>query len=82
LEGSPPVLALMERNPFPDKPPRYLRARLYEYRFSTAKERREQGIWWHREYKGEYLPVISLNSFAPTGRNGGGTVQRRLTKPN
>ena len=26
LQGSPDVLALLERNPFPDKPPRYIRA--------------------------------------------------------
>jgi hypothetical protein len=46
LEGSPSVLALLDRNPFPDAPPRYLRARLYDYRFSTPAERRETGAWW------------------------------------
>src|SRR5262249_16933832 len=29
LQGSPPVLRLLEKNPFPDRPPRYVRAVLY-----------------------------------------------------
>ena len=60
LEGSPDVLALMGRNPFPSGPPRYVRARLYEYRFTTAAERDATGNWWARELKGEYLPAVSL----------------------
>ena len=39
--------------------PRYLRALLFEYRFSSREERR-QGIWWRRELKGLYCPVVSL----------------------
>ena len=31
LEGSPAVLALFAENPFPERPPRYVRAMLYEY---------------------------------------------------
>ncbi len=60
LQGAPEVLALMEKNPFPDAPPRYIRAQLYEYIFTDLKERRADGAWWRREYKGEYLPAISL----------------------
>ena len=60
LEGSPEVLALLGRNPFPNAPPRYIRAVVYDYHFSNWRERHEQGIWWRRELKGEYLPVISL----------------------
>ena len=62
LEGSPDVLALMGRNPFPSSAPRYIRARLYEYRFTTAAERRATGDWWARELKGEYLPAVSLRA--------------------
>jgi predicted DCC family thiol-disulfide oxidoreductase YuxK len=62
LEGSPDVLALLGRNPFPSGAPRYIRARLYEYRFTTADERRATGDWWKREPKGEYLPAVSLRA--------------------
>jgi predicted DCC family thiol-disulfide oxidoreductase YuxK len=60
LQGSPDVLGLLERNPFPNAPPKYIRAELYEYRFSTFAERREKGVWWVRESRGDYLPAISL----------------------
>jgi len=60
LEGSPEVVALLENNPFPDRPPRYVRAVTYEYRFSTWDEHRQTGAWWHREPHGEYLPPVGL----------------------
>ena len=62
LEGSPDVLALVARNPFPSAPPRYVRARVYDYRFTNFAERRATGDWWRRELKGEYLPVVSLRA--------------------
>ncbi len=60
LQGSPEVLALLEKNPFPNKPPRYIRAELYNYQFTNFAERRATGAWWKREYLGEYLPPVSL----------------------
>lgn len=60
LEGSPDVLALLARNPFPSAPPRYIRAQVYDYTFTTFAERRANGVWWRRELKGEYFPVVSL----------------------
>jgi predicted DCC family thiol-disulfide oxidoreductase YuxK len=60
LQGSPNVLALLQKNPFPEKPPKYIRARLYDYRFTTFAERGRTGAWWKRTLKGEYLPPISL----------------------
>ena len=60
LQGSPKVVALLERNPFPNAPPRLVRAVVYEYHFSNLQEHHARGIWWTREYAGEYLPVISL----------------------
>jgi hypothetical protein len=62
LEGSPAVLALLEKNPFPSHPPHYIRAVTYDYKFSTWEERRQTGAWWHREPRGEYLPPIALRS--------------------
>lgn len=51
-EGSPDVTALLAHNPFPAKPPRYLRVKAYRYRFTTPTERRHSGHWWRREYLG------------------------------
>jgi hypothetical protein len=65
LQGSPEVLALLEKNPFPDQPPRYLRATIYHYQFTSSEERRKTGNWWRRENPREYLPVVSLQQ---TGR--------------
>jgi hypothetical protein len=59
LEGSPDVLALMAKNPFPAGPPQYVRARIYDYKFSNIAERRATGDWWRREPKGLYFPVVS-----------------------
>jgi hypothetical protein len=60
LEGSPPVLGLLARNPFPAHPPAYLRAMRYDYRFTTAGERKATGAWWSRTLVGAYSPVVSL----------------------
>ena len=60
LQGSPEVIELLKDNPFPKSPPRYIRAMLYEYHFSDFRARRAEGIWWRRELKGEYCPVLSL----------------------
>jgi hypothetical protein len=59
LEGSPQVAALLERNPFPGAPPKYIRAQLYEYTFTTWGDRN----WWTRRLLGPYLPAVSLQSF-------------------
>ena len=60
LHGKPPVIALFERNPFPESPPRFVRATFYRYRFTNAEEHRQTGAWWKREELGEYLPSVSL----------------------
>ncbi|HEX4639014.1 MAG TPA: lipase maturation factor family protein, partial [Chthoniobacterales bacterium] len=60
LHGKPQVVALFERNPFPQSPPRYVRATFYRYRFTTVQEHRETGAWWKRQELGEYLPGVSL----------------------
>lgn len=50
LEGSPPVLALFARDPFPEGPPRYVHAVRYRYRFADPATRASTGAWWTREY--------------------------------
>ncbi|MDP2272461.1 MAG: lipase maturation factor family protein [Archangium sp.] len=65
LTNTPAVLKLLETNPFPNAPPRYLRTRVFEYRFAPW---REQGVWWTRTESGPYCPSVML------GTNG--TLQR------
>jgi lipase maturation factor 1 len=60
LEGSPEVLKLVDKNPFPQKPPKYLRASVYEYNFTNPQTRRTTGDIWSRKLKGLYLPVLTL----------------------
>jgi hypothetical protein len=60
LEGSKPVVDLLGENPFPDAPPRYLRSRLYRYRF--AEERGAgRGRHWQRTEIGTYCPTVTLD---------------------
>jgi hypothetical protein len=68
LRGSPHVLALFRGNPFPNAPPRYLRAVLFEYHFTGFASRRKTGAWWWRQEKGIYLPVVSLGDTRPPRR--------------
>jgi predicted DCC family thiol-disulfide oxidoreductase YuxK len=62
LEGSAPVLDLLDYNPFSGKPPKYVRAMEYEYHFTNFDERRRTGNWWKRELLGQYFPPISLRA--------------------
>jgi lipase maturation factor 1 len=64
LINDPDVLQLFAGNPFPDKPPRLVRAVLWQYWFSTMEEKRTQGIWWRRELVGTYGPMLMV------GQNG------------
>ena len=68
LVNDPLVLGLIRRNPFPDRPPTVIRARLYRYRFSTWAERRTSGAWWVRELIGEYFPALRLQPSGDIGR--------------
>jgi len=63
LEASPPVLALLDFNPFNDAPPKYVRAQLYEYRFADRSTHAMTGQWWVRRPEGLYFPEISLADF-------------------
>jgi Lipase maturation factor len=60
LQNDPATLRLLRHNPFPGSPPRYVRAQLYRYRFTTAAELRRDHAWWHRTLEGGYLRPISL----------------------
>jgi hypothetical protein len=58
FEGSPDVAGFFSKNPFPDEPPRLLRARLYSYEFTTPGEILSKGLWWRRTLLGEYSPTF------------------------
>ncbi|WP_240743356.1 lipase maturation factor family protein [Ilyomonas limi] len=60
LHNDANVISLFANNPFPDKPPRYVRAVLYRYQF--AKPGNPQGLWWTSERLGLWLPVLSVNN--------------------
>ncbi|HTR36091.1 MAG TPA: lipase maturation factor family protein [Bryobacteraceae bacterium] len=60
LQGSPEVLGLLAKNPFPGSPPKYVRAELYDYSFTDFAMRRASGDWWKRTPLGAYFPQVSL----------------------
>jgi hypothetical protein len=60
LQGDGDVLSLLRQNPFPRRPPRYVRATLYEYHFTTPEEHRRTGDWWKRTITRPYFPAVSL----------------------
>jgi predicted DCC family thiol-disulfide oxidoreductase YuxK len=60
LQGSPTVLGLLEVNPFPEKPPRYIRALVYDYEFTTRETRARTGEYWLRKNERVYLPPVSI----------------------
>jgi hypothetical protein len=61
LEGEPSVLALFGTNPFPAAPPRYVRARFWDYRFATPAEHAASGDWWTRR-------LLDTWAFTPRSR--------------
>ncbi len=60
LEGTPEVLGLLERNPFPESPPKYIRLKYFRYFFSSPEERAQRGAWWVREPRGNLTEPVSL----------------------
>ena len=60
LHNDPGAVGLFAANPFPDKPPRFIRAVLYRYAF--ARPGNPQHLWWNRERIGDvWLPPLSPN---------------------
>jgi hypothetical protein len=60
LRNDPEALGLLAGNPFPGRPPRYVRAVLYRYSF--AKPGNPQGLYWNRQRIGLWLPPMSLSN--------------------
>ncbi|HKU37802.1 MAG TPA: lipase maturation factor family protein [Polyangiales bacterium] len=59
LEGRPEVLELLALNPFPDRPPRYVRTPQARYRFAALADV-WRGTWWRSEPLEDYCPELEL----------------------
>lgn len=57
LEGDRAILRILKYNPFPDKPPKYLRARFFRYTFAPAGA----GKTWERKWIDDYMAPIDLD---------------------
>jgi hypothetical protein len=60
-QGSQPVVRLFANNPFPAAPPKFLRALLYDYQFSSIAEKKQNGAWWKRRLLGFYLRPVEFD---------------------
>lgn len=58
LRGDPSPKTLLAKDPFPERPPLYVRALLYTYRFAPSHAK---GQYWERELEGTYLQPLSLH---------------------
>ena len=67
LTGSRDVLALFRGDPFGGHPPPFVRAVLWQYWFTSIREKRETGNWWRRQLLGLYAPVLTRQ---PDGKIG------------
>ena len=67
LENDSDVLALFRGNPFAGAPPKFVRAVLWQYWFTSMSEKRQTGNWWRRELLGLYAPVLERQ---PSGKVG------------
>ena len=60
LEGSPDVRRALAVDPFGNDPPKYIRANVYMYEFTTAEERKTTHAWWKRTLRGPYVRTLML----------------------
>lgn len=62
LEGNKEVLKLVRINPFPDKPPKYIRARAYLYEYTSWAEGKLSKAWYKRKDAGLFTPTLTLKN--------------------
>jgi hypothetical protein len=58
LQADRPTLRLLRVDPFGGRPPRFVRARVFRYRFATRAEHRQTGLVWIREERGLLVPPV------------------------
>jgi len=59
LRGDPGVKRLLAVDPFPEKPPHFVRAQLYRYEFTRPGDGSPN--WWRRTLAGSYLRAVDLD---------------------
>lgn len=65
LHNDPGAVSLFAENPFPKKPPRYIRAEIYRYKF--VQPGNPQGLFWTRKKLGDWIPVVSVDNMQLAG---------------
>ena len=65
LEADRPTLRLLAHDPFDGRRPRYVRARVFRYRYSTFEELRRTRQWWVRHEEGMLVAPQDLESLRP-----------------
>jgi hypothetical protein len=59
LANDPDVLSLFVSNPFGATAPKFVRAEIWQYWFTTLEEQRKTGMWWRRQDLGLYAPTLT-----------------------
>jgi len=67
LANDATVLHLFRANPFPNSPPHYVRAVLWQYWFTSMDQKRTTGEWWRRKLLGLYAPVLERHADGEIG---------------
>ena len=62
LENDRDVIALFRVDPFGNSAPKYVRAVLWQYWFTSMREKHETGNWWKRKYLGLYAPSLERSA--------------------
>ena len=62
FKGNPKVINLLDKNPFPENPPRFFRIQLYHYTFSNPSMRAESGVWWDAVLLDNYTIEGQMNA--------------------
>ena len=59
LANNRDVLSLFAGNPFGESAPKFVRAVIWQYWFTSLEEKRKTGMWWRREDLGLYAPTLT-----------------------
>jgi hypothetical protein len=63
LQGEESVTGLFAKDPFEGKKPRYMRAVIYDYKFSKPGDLSSRGLWWKQGMAEPFMPMVSLSDF-------------------
>ncbi|MFF2451370.1 lipase maturation factor family protein [Isoptericola sp. NPDC058082] len=69
LEADPATLRLLRDDPFDGARPRWVRMRLFRYRYTTPDERRRTGDWWVRDELETIVDPVNLALLSRPGRS-------------